>query len=170
MQLSTHFSSAEFERGTEIPAACIPVFQILCAEILEPIRTWLNREIVILSGYRSPETNAAAHGVTNSEHIATAEYCAADFTFPTSFGAMLSIRMAFDWIRNNPDLPFHQVILEHGANGSSILHISYNMAKASERQALEGATHNSAPYSMWPCVRYVSNNPGLIHDATTGEN
>jgi len=155
MMLSDHFDQREFEMDGPIPAECIPVFQALAQKVLEPVRWFVGRPISITSGYRSPEANKAAHGVPNSEHVATPEYCAADFTFDTRYGTILSIRAAFDWIRSNPSIPFHQVILEHGAAGSSIIHISYNDSKIDERSALEGATHNASPYTKWDCVAFV---------------
>lgn len=164
MQLSEHFDQGEFENDGPIPPECIPVFQQLCQLVLEPIRAHLGRPILITSGYRSPEANKAAHGVPNSEHVASPEWCAADFTFNTTFGQLVSVRAAFDWIRNNPTIPFHQVILEHGATGSSIIHISYNTENIDDRSALEGATHNASAYTKWDCVAFE-----LPDETTQGE-
>ena len=108
----------------------------------------------ITSGDRPPDANKATHGSPTSEHIYTPDSCAADFTFDTTFGKLVSMRATFDWIRTNPFLPFHQVILEHGANGSSIIHVGYNKNKLSARTAMEGATHNAAPYQHWECAAY----------------
>jgi hypothetical protein len=154
MQFSEHFDQFEFEKDEPIPVDCLPAFEFLCQNILEPIRAFVGRPVVIMSGYRSPLANAAAHGVKDSEHIATPKKCAVDFWFNTAFGMRMSYRLAFDWIRNNPSLPFHQVILEHGAAGQSIIHISYNADTLPVREALEGATHNTSLYTSWDCVAY----------------
>ena len=155
-QLTVHFASNEFEEGGDaIPADCMNIFAVLCAVILEPIRIYVARPITITSGYRSAQDNKLAHGVSDSEHVATPKSCAADFTFGNVYGSLISVRSAFDWIRRSPTLPFHQVILEHGANGSSIIHVSINLTKPGIRQALEGATHNSSPYIAWEVVPYV---------------
>ena len=151
MKLSDHFDSAEF--GT-VPAECLPIFEYLCQNILEPIRAHVGGPITITSGYRSVESNKAAHGVPGSEHVATPEHCAADFTFNTTFGQMVSVRAVFDWIRTNASLPFHQVILEHSANGSSIIHISCAKDKLEQRSALEGSTHNASPYTKWEVANF----------------
>ena len=154
MQVSSHFDSTEFQHGATIPEDCLPLLRQFCAEVLEPIRAFIHRPMEITSGYRSLETNDAAHGVKNSEHIWTPRQIAADFTFNTTFGTMLSMRVTFDWIRRS-QLPFHQVILEHQADGSSIIHISMDLDQPGVRQALEGATHNASPYTSWEVVEYT---------------
>lgn len=154
--LSPHFDVTEFGA---VPEECIPIFTRLCLEILEPVRAFVGKPIRITSGYRSPDSNAAAHGVTNSEHIATPEYCAADFTFDTTFGLLMSVRRVFDWMRENSSLPFHQVILEHSATGTSIIHVSINSTKT-DREALEGATHNASAYQAWEVVAYNPSSTG----------
>jgi Peptidase M15 len=155
MQVSGHFDSIEFEHGTTIPQDCLPLLRQFCTEVLEPIRAFIHRPMTITSGDRSIEINAAMHGVKNSEHIWTPRKIAADFTFDTNFGTVLSVRAAFDWIRTSPTLPFHQVILEHQADGTSIIHVSMDLDLPGVRQALEGATHNASPYTKWETVEYT---------------
>lgn len=144
-QLSKNFSREEFERGATMPDECVPSYSALSQMILEPIRAHFGRELVITSGYRSPQTNAQAHGVSNSQHMATATFCAADFFL----GSMkMDMRPVFDWIRLQSGLPFDQVTLEHGVNGD-VIHISWTSTPP-RREALEGATHNQTKYSSWP--------------------
>ena len=154
MQLSEHFDLDEFDRDAPIPEECIDVAKQFCTLVLEPIRAFINEPIEITSGYRPTAANAATHGAAHSEHIWTAQWCAADFKFNTTFGKMLSVRAVFDWIRNNPTIPFHQVILEADPSGSSIIHVSMNLSKPGIRQALIGATHNAAPYSTADVVPF----------------
>ena len=154
MQFSEHFQSAEFEKPDVMPAECFDIFKLLCTEILERVRAYVTKSITITSGYRSPEHNTEIHGSPTSEHVASSTWCAADFTFDTTFGMMMSVRKVFDWIRNSPSLPFHQVILEHAANGSTIIHVSINTGKVGIREALEGSTYNASPYTSWECVAY----------------
>jgi len=155
MQVSAHFDSTEFEHGTTISDDCLPLLRQFCAEVLERIRAFIHRAMEITSGDRSAETNAGAHGVKNSEHIWTPRKIAADFTFDTTFGTMLSLRATFDWIRESPTIPFHQVILETDAGGDSIIHVSMDLDLPGVRQALIGATHNASPYSSADVVPYV---------------
>lgn len=160
MELSEHFDSSEFEMDAPIPTECVDIAKAFCAEVLEPAREFVGKPIRITSGYRPPEANAAAHGVSNSEHIWTPRYCAADFTFDTTFGLLMSVRRVFDFIRESATIPFHQVILEHAANGSSIIHVSYNLDKMGTRQALEGATHNASAYSSWEVATFIPQTGG----------
>lgn len=157
MQLSEHFDSMEFEDGGDaIPEECIPIFKEFCSLILEPIRGYIGEPMEITSGYRSAADNAspAVHGNPHSEHVATQSYCAADFSFAIVADKVSSVRAVFDWIRSNPAIPFHIVTLEHGAQGRSIIHISYNKDLPGIRKALEGATHNAIPYTHWEVVAY----------------
>jgi hypothetical protein len=156
MSLSPHFAVEEFDQDAPIPDDCLPIFELLCNKILEPIRDYINEPITITSGYRPSDVNKAVHGSPTSEHVASPKWCAADFSFETGFGKILSVRAVFDWIRNS-QLPFHQVILEHDATGRSIIHVSINLMKPGVRQALEGATHNASAYTTWDVVPYEEN-------------
>jgi hypothetical protein len=154
--ISTHFDLEEFQKGDPIPAECVAIFTMLCEEILEPVRDQFDNAIVITSGYRSPEQNAAAHGQPNSEHVATAEKCAADF-----FVENTAARAVFDWMRNNAALPFHQLIYETDAHGGAIVHVSINIELGpAVRSVLIGATHNLEPYQKADYVAYVPPAPG----------
>lgn len=76
-QLSTHFRLSEFTRSTtadrlkidNTPSiAIINWLQYLCLNVLEPLRTHMNRPLTISSGYRSPKLNTIVGGVANSRH------------------------------------------------------------------------------------------------------
>src|SRR5882762_8503471 len=141
IQLSAHFCLEEFQKDGPILAVAIPSFAVLCTGILEPARAYQECALLLTSGYRDAAANLEAHGQPNSEHVATSEYCAADF-----YPADGKTRALFDWMRQSSSLPFHQLILEHGKNGSSVIHVSWNRTKPGIRSVLEGATHNSEPY------------------------
>jgi hypothetical protein len=142
LMLSANFAAEEFmDVDDAMPAECVNIFRMLCLTILEPTHAQFNRAMHITSGYRTMAENQAAHGQPNSEHMATADYCACDFYVEAE-----PTRPVFDWMRNNPTLPFHQLILEHGHDGSTIIHVSINNIKPGIRSVLEGATHNSEPY------------------------
>lgn len=144
MQLSTNFQREEFELEGPMPEECVAAYTFLAVNILEKIRAHFEEEMEITSGDRNAAGNAAAHGNEHSEHMATADYCAADWTMPRFRGDMRGI---FDWIRLHSGLPFHIVTLEHG-DSEDVIHISWNR-DATERLAKEGATHNAAPYVEW---------------------
>lgn len=144
MLLSDHFARLEFEKDGAMPDGCVLSYQHLCAEILEPIRTHVGEPLRILSGYRSPEANKAAGGVADSQHVATANFCAADWWVPS-----VDMTGVFNWIRLESKLQFDQVILEHGKT-SDIIHTSW--AIKPRRMALEGATANRTGYKAWEVV------------------
>jgi len=168
MQLSPNFRLEEFQLNDPIPAVCVAAFVTLARHILEPVRAKFNCPLVITSGYRSPKANAAAHGQPNSEHIATPTICACDFyPLPPSPG-LVTAQDVFDWMRNSPGLPYHQLILEHGVN-ASVVHVSFNASKYGVRIVLVGATHNSEPYTKADYVPYqVASNRDDVQAASAG--
>lgn len=141
MLLSAHFSLDEFEQDGPMPAECVYPYTRLCELLLEPLRVHYGQPIIITSGYRSPASNEAAHGVKNSQHVATGAYCACDFYIQ---GMHQDLRPVFDLIRQTPSLIFDQEILEHGADGD-VIHVSWSRA-FNRREALEGATGNESAY------------------------
>ena len=66
LRLSEHFMLSEFERSAtaekyhidnRVPSQYIPVLQQLCKEVLEPLRSFVGKPIVISSGYRCNQLN-----------------------------------------------------------------------------------------------------------------
>lgn len=155
IQLTEHFTLEEFQKGDAIPPFCIGIFTDLAEQILEPVRAEFQEPLIITSGYRSPMENAEAHGQPNSEHIATSSMCACDFFIP----GHLSQRSVFDWMRLNPALPFHQLIFEHGANDSSVIHVSINKMMRGVRSVLEGSEHNASGYAKVDHVEFAAPPP-----------
>lgn len=149
IQLSEHFSLPEF--GMDIPAVAVPTFQVMCTQILEPVRQYVESALYITSGYRNVAENTADHGQPNSEHMATADFCAVDFFCP-------KVQEVFAWLTQNPVLPYHQLILEKGKLGY-VIHVSYNRLKPGVRSVLSGSTHNSQKYLQ---VAHVAFNPSEV--------
>ena len=158
-----YFSLEEFEKDGPVPPDCLPALTELCQGVLDPSRDWAGCALIVTSGYRPPDANAAAHGQSNSEHMYSRDWAAADF-----YPADGKVRPLFDWMRLNPALPFHELILEHGANGSSVIHASWNRQKAGMRSVLEGATHNAEPYAKVDYVAFGGNHEA-VQAAATGE-
>jgi Peptidase M15 len=148
MILSEHFCLEDFQKHAPISEVAVPSFSSLANLILEPVYEEFGAKLYITSGYRDDAENTAAHGQSNSEHMATADYCAVDF-----FCVM--VEKVFDWMRNNPTLPYHQLILEKGKVGS-VIHCSYNRLKPGVRSVLSGATNNSEKYQQ---IAHVEFNP-----------
>jgi len=140
MKLTEHFNREEFEHSGAMPSNVVPAYVNLCAEILEPIREQFETPLTITSGYRSPDHNKEIGGAKGSQHMATPDFCAADFK------CAVDMQVVFDWIRLSSGLPFDQVILEHehGDGPPACIHISW--AKDYRRVALEGLTHGRSSY------------------------
>jgi uncharacterized protein YcbK (DUF882 family) len=80
IQLTTHFKLKEFLHGGEgVPAPWILDNLTQLANRLQVIRDLLGKPIIINSGYRTPEHNAAVGGSKNSFHM---KGMAADIVVP----------------------------------------------------------------------------------------
>jgi zinc D-Ala-D-Ala carboxypeptidase len=159
-QLSAHFTLEEFQKGDKIPEECAPIFKELCDKILEPIRDEFGKPLIITSGYRSKKENVEAHGQPNSEHMATPTMCACDFYLEG-----IGMRFVFDFLRNSPVFPYHQLILEGDAQGGSVIHVSINRMMPGTRSVLTGSTHNTAPYVKCDFVAYVPPERSTVDDS-----
>jgi len=151
MNLSPNFHREEFERDGPMPDEALASYTALCGTLLEPIRERFG-PILITSGYRSASANRMAGGVPDSQHVATADHCAADWWI-----AKVTIRDVFDWIRLESSLVWDQLILEHGDTGD-IIHLSWS--KTPRREALEGLTGNRSGYER--CAVKMLPYPGAV--------
>lgn len=124
MQLSEHFSLAEFIESATARARGItnhPSPEMLArlkqtAEQMEKVRTILGgKPILVTSGYRGPELNAAVGGVSNSHH---AQAQAVDFHCP-AFGTPYDVCKALE--AKQKELKYDQLIHEQ----RSWVHISF---------------------------------------------
>ena len=153
--LSPSFSRHEFEvDGTSMPEECVAAYTSLCLNILEPMREHVGQPFIITSGYRDAPDNAKDHGVADSQHVASATWCAADFKIE----GMDDLRNLFDWTRLKSGLVIDQEILEHGLAGHDIIHVSW-VTNGARLDALEGDTANREPYTRFPF-----NNPDQAQD------
>jgi zinc D-Ala-D-Ala carboxypeptidase len=124
MQLSEHFSLAEFIESATARARGItnhPSPEMLArlkqtAAQMEKVRTILGgKPILVTSGYRGPELNAAVGGVSNSHH---AQAQAVDFHCP-AFGTPYDVCKALE--AKQKELKYDQLIHEQ----RSWVHISF---------------------------------------------
>jgi hypothetical protein len=131
MHLTSNFTLEEFVFSQEAQRKGLdntPVKGILnvlinTAENMELVRNILNgNPIIISSGYRSPEVNAAVGGSKSSQHMKGE---AIDFTCP-KFGSPRDIVVAI----KNSVIEYDQLILEF----NSWVHISFS--KNNRKQAL----------------------------------
>ena len=131
MQITEHFTVEEFERSStadrlgianRVPAALLPNLRTLCEVVLEPLRAYAGKPIVISSGYRCPALNRAVGGASQSQHLRGE---AADLHLPS----IAEGRAWFRWLMDNTT--FDQLIWEHDGRGTHWIHVS---CKADPRQ------------------------------------
>lgn len=128
MKLSTNFSLAELTKSQSATRLgldntpdenVIGNLRTLCEEVLQKVRDHYGMPVVINSGYRSPQVNAAIGGSRTSEHC---KGMAADIEVPGVPNAELAT-----WIKEN--LRFRQLILEFytpGIPDSGWVHVSFD--------------------------------------------
>ena len=88
----------------------------LCMEVLQPLRDFLGKPVVISSGYRSEEVNKAVGGVKRSQHLKGE---AADIHVENT-EQLIEI---MHFIMDNCD--FDQLIWEKNKAGAQWVHVSY---------------------------------------------
>lgn len=130
MNLSPHFTLQEMERSqtairhgilNKADARQTKALTDLCVNVLEPLRTLVNKSINIQSGFRNPTVNSLVGGSATSQHM---KGQAVDINVEGITPSEL-----FDIIRNS-SLPYDQVIDEF----SSWVHVSYKAVP--RRQAM----------------------------------
>ena len=123
-KLSDHFTFYELTRtdkpefqtvNREKAQGYVSELTGLCRIILEPVRAHYGRQVIIHSGFRCEELNAAIGGSKTSRHL---QGMAADFHI-----AGVPLDDAFLWLWKESDIPFGQLIDER-RNNSRWLHIS----------------------------------------------
>jgi zinc D-Ala-D-Ala carboxypeptidase len=137
MNLSKHVTVAEFEASGTAIARSIPnkmnEFEIeraklLCENVFEPLRAYLNTPIKINSGYRNIATNRACGGSRTSQH------CMAE-AMDVNIGAK-----GFNYIKDN--LVFDQLIWEFGTDKEPAwVHVSYKKTN-NRKQVLKATKKN----------------------------
>lgn len=96
----------------------------LVENVLDPLREWWGKPIIVSSGYRCPELNAAVKGSKTSQHMAGE---AADI----DTGDRQQNKLLFEYIKKN--MPFDQLIWEHGGDW---VHVSYRADGKNRNQVL----------------------------------
>ena len=141
MQLTEHFKLEEFTRSNTAIKYGIPNvpneeqianLRALCVNVLEPLRQWYGKPIVISSGYRSPVVNnhPEVRGASKSQHM-TGE--AADLHIPyrevqkgSKVQRVQDLAIGRQWLEFILDhLAYDQVIWEHDKYGHYWIHVSF---------------------------------------------
>ena len=140
-QLTEHFNLSEFVRSDTATRLgidnsindpeIIANLKNLCERVLEPLRAYANCPILINSGYRCPQLNAAVGGSRRSQHM-KGEACDIRITDSATGNRW------FRWMKEN--LPFDQLVKEraHRSSSSFWIHVSLTRDDAkNRRQAFE---------------------------------
>ena len=146
MKLSEHLDLSEVTRSesakrkgiSNMPTeAHIANFKLLAEKIFEPIRNHFRCPIIISSGYRSKELNAAIGGSLTSQHC---QGEAIDIDMDGTPNGVTN-RMVFDYIKDN--LEFDQLIYEFGdSNNPDWVHVSYESTGKQRKQILKAIRVN----------------------------
>lgn len=96
----------------------------LAVKILQPLREYMNRPVIVTSGYRSYEVNKAVKGSKTSQHMKGE---AADI----SAGNRTLNKKMYEFIRDN--LEFDQLINEYNYQW---VHVSYTTEHTNRKQEL----------------------------------
>jgi hypothetical protein len=154
MKLSEHLDLSEVTRSesakrkgiSNMPTeAHIANFKLLAEKIFEPIRTHFRCPIIISSGYRSKELNAAIGGSLTSQHC---QGEAIDIDMDGTPNGVTN-RMVFDYIKDN--LEFDQLIFEFGdKENPDWVHVSYESSSKQRKQILRATRVNGkTSYSIY---------------------
>jgi uncharacterized protein YcbK (DUF882 family) len=146
--ISEHFTLAELTRtGTglsNVPdAESRAKLQILCDELLEPIRRILgNKPIRVNSGFRSPEVNKKIGGAKRSQHMKGE---AADIV--PAIPAEEAIRLLYGAFKKGDLKNVGQIIVYK----SGFLHVSIQGAGRPQGEFLRSEANGGSggPYSFW---------------------
>jgi hypothetical protein len=146
MKLSEHLDLSEVTRSesakrkgiSNMPTeAHIANFKLLAEKIFEPIRTHFRCPIIISSGYRSKELNAAIGGSLTSQHC---QGEAIDIDMDGTPNGVTN-KMVFDFIKDN--LEFDQLIYEFGdKQNPDWVHVSYESSGKQRKQILRAVRTN----------------------------
>ena len=136
-QLSKNFWLSEFEKQCLTPrgqdgVSIMNYLQVLCDEILQPVRDWLNEPITVTSGYRSVlyEMKKGRSGMSQHTQGKAADIVCHDMD------------LVFSHIAFNLD--FDQLIWEFGNSiEPKWIHVSYNPARKNRKQILRAVKNKN---------------------------
>ena len=99
----------------------------LCMEVLQPLRDYLEKPVVISSGYRCSEVNKAVGGVRGSQHLRGE---AADIQVENTEHLLKIMHFIMD------ETDFDQLIWERDKAGTQWVHVSYRRYGVNKHQVM----------------------------------
>ena len=117
-------------RTEEEEKRVIENLKALCMEVLQPLRDFLGKPVVISSGYRCAELNKAVGGVRNSQHMKGE---AADIHVENTEHLLKIMHFIMD------ETDFDQVIWERNRAGTQWVHVSYKREGVNRHQVMSSS-------------------------------
>ena len=117
-------------RTKEEEKRVIENLKALCMEVLQPLRDFLGKPVVISSGYRCAELNKAVGGVRNSQHMKGE---AADIHVENTEHLLKIMHFIMD------ETDFDQVIWERNRAGTQWVHVSYKREGVNRHQVVSSS-------------------------------
>lgn len=99
----------------------------LCTEVLQPLRNYLKRKVMVSSGYRTEEVNKLVGGVTKSQHLVGE---AADLRVDSTEHLLKMMHFIMD------ETDFDQLIWEKSKSGRQWVHVSHKREGVNRHQVL----------------------------------
>jgi hypothetical protein len=158
MKLSEHFTLEEFRMSeTANSVSQIETARFIAETILEPVREHFGKPVVITSGFRDADRNAAAGGKKTSYHEYDdrsengVEFRVGAADFKVVGEHLVNV---FDFIRKAGTLPFHKVILEYSGGRAACIHVQVRVGCSPtwKRRAFFGETGDGQSYPEVECV------------------
>ena len=117
-------------RTKEEEKRVIENLKALCMEVLQPLRDFLGKPVVISSGYRCAELNKAVGGVRNSQHMKGE---AADIHVENTEHLLKIMHFIMD------ETDFDQVRWERNGAGTQWVHVSYKREGVNRHQVVSSS-------------------------------
>ena len=117
-------------RTKEEEKRVIENLKALCMEVLQPLRDFLGKPVVISSGYRCAELNKAVGGVRNSQHMKGE---AADIHVENTEHLLKIMHFIMD------ETDFDQLIWERNRAGTQWVHVSYKREGVNRHQVVSSS-------------------------------
>ena len=99
----------------------------LCTEVLQPLRNYLKRKVMVSSGYRTEEVNKLVGGVQKSQHLVGE---AADLRVDSTEHLLKMMHFIMD------ETDFDQLIWEKSKSGRQWVHVSHKREGVNRHQVL----------------------------------
>lgn len=127
-----YFTEAEMRITKDTPLDIIQNCYNLAEFVLDPLREFIKKPILINSWYRSPEYNKKVGGAKNSQHTLgeAVDFIVKGMTIEEIYAIIIRMELVFD-----------QLIMEYG-NGTTWVHISLKRVGTNRKEKLKAVKTN----------------------------